>query len=58
MQGLSGEKMGKLGALQGKLGAEQGKLGEKQGKLAMEADRKIKAIIDEALRDGKAKPVQ
>jgi hypothetical protein len=58
LQGLSGEKMGKLGELQGKLGAEQGKLGEKQGKLAMEADRKIKAIIDEALRDGKAKPVQ
>jgi len=58
LQGLSGDKMGKLGALQGKLGAEQGKLGEKQGKLAMEADRKIKTIIDEALRDGKAKPVE
>jgi len=58
LQGLSGEKMGKLGALQGKIGAEQGKLGEKQGKLAMEADRKIKGIIDEALRDGKAKPVE
>lgn len=57
LQGLSGEKMGKLGELQGKLGAEQGKLGEKQGKLAMEADKKIKTIIDEALRDGKAKPL-
>jgi hypothetical protein len=57
-QGMDGEKMGKLGELQGKLGAEQGKLGAKQGRLAMEADRKVKAMIDEALRDGKAKPIQ
>jgi hypothetical protein len=57
LEDLNGEKMGKLGDLQGKLGAEQGKLGAKQGRLAMEADRKIKAIIDEALRDGKAKPI-
>jgi hypothetical protein len=57
LQGLDGEKMGKLGELQGKLGAEQGKLGAKQGRLAMEADRKIKEIVDEALHDGKAKPI-
>jgi len=58
LQGLSGEKLGKLGELQGKLGEKQGLLGEKEGKLAMEADRKTRAIIDQSLKDGKAKPVE
>jgi beta-lactamase regulating signal transducer with metallopeptidase domain len=53
-----GEQMGKLGAQMGTLGAEQGRLGAEQGRIAAEADRKVKSIIDEALRDGKAKPVQ
>jgi hypothetical protein len=53
-----GDKMGALGEQQGKLGAEQGKLGEQQGKLAVEADKKTKAIIDESLHNGKAKPVE
>ncbi len=53
-----GDKMGKLGAEQGKLGAEQGKLGEQQGRLAVEADKKTKAIIEESLHNGKAKPVE
>lgn len=42
----------------GTLGAEQGRLGAEQGRIAAEADRKVKSIIDKALRDGKAKPVQ
>ena len=49
--------MGKLGELEGKLGEKEGLLGEKEGKLAMEADRKVRAIIDQSLKDGKAKPV-
>jgi hypothetical protein len=53
-----GGRMGALGEEQGKLGAEQGKLGAEQGKLAREADQKTKAIIDESLKDGKAKPVE
>jgi hypothetical protein len=57
LEGLSGEKMGKLGELEGKLGEKEGLLGEKEGKLAMEADRKVRAIIDQSLKDGKAKPV-
>jgi beta-lactamase regulating signal transducer with metallopeptidase domain len=57
-QGKFGELQGKLGEQQGKLGEEQGRLGEKQGKLAQEADRKVHSIIDETLRDGKARPVQ
>jgi hypothetical protein len=57
-QGLVGEKQGHLGELQGKLGEEQGRLGEQEGKLAAEADRKVKAMIDHSLGNGKAKPVE
>jgi hypothetical protein len=65
LQGQMGSKQGELGALQGKLGEQQGKLGEEQGKLgaqqgklAEEANHKVKSIIDESLRDGKARPVE
>jgi beta-lactamase regulating signal transducer with metallopeptidase domain len=57
-QGELGEQQGKLGAEQGKLGAEQGRLGAEQGRIAAEADRKIKSIIDDSLRNGKARPVE
>jgi hypothetical protein len=57
-QGELGEKQGELGAKQGKLGEQQGRLGEQQGRLAQEADTKVKSIIDQSLKDGKAKPVQ
>jgi beta-lactamase regulating signal transducer with metallopeptidase domain len=57
-EGAFGEEMGKLGGLQGELGAQQGKLGAEQGRLAAEADLKIKAMIDAAFRDGKARPVE
>ncbi len=53
-----GAKMGKLGGEQGELGAQQGKLGAEQGKLAREADQKVKAMTDESLKNGKAKPVR
>jgi hypothetical protein len=35
-----------------------GELGAEQGILALETDRKIKAIIDKALKEGKARPIQ
>jgi beta-lactamase regulating signal transducer with metallopeptidase domain len=57
-QGELGGKMGALGALQGKLGEQQGKLGSEQGRMAQEADRKVKSIMDQSLRDGKARPVE
>jgi hypothetical protein len=57
-QGALGEEQGKLGEQQGKLGEVQGRLGEQQGRLAEEADRKIRSIIDESLRNGKARPVE
>jgi beta-lactamase regulating signal transducer with metallopeptidase domain len=57
-QGEFGALQGKLGEQQGKLGEQQGRLGEQQGKIAAEADRKVKSIIDESLRNGKARPVE
>ncbi len=53
-----GAQQGRLGAEQGKLGAEQGRLGAEQAELASRADRMVKAIIDESLKNGKAKPVE
>ena len=57
-QGQFGERMGELGEKMGELGAQQGRLGEEQGRIAQEADRKVKSIIDESLKNGKAHPVQ
>jgi hypothetical protein len=57
-QGELGREQGRLGEQQGELGARQGRLGAEQGRLARDADVKIKSIIDESLKDGKAKPVQ
>ena len=57
-QGEFGARMGELGAKMGALGEQQGKLGEEQGRLASEADKKVKSIIDESLKNGKAHPVQ
>jgi beta-lactamase regulating signal transducer with metallopeptidase domain len=57
-QGTFGGEMGKLGGQMGELGGQQGELGAEQGRLAEEADRKIKAIIDKALKEGKARPVE
>jgi beta-lactamase regulating signal transducer with metallopeptidase domain len=50
--------MSKWGAEQGKYGQQMGELGRQLGQLARENDQKIKSIIDEGLKDGKAKPVQ
>lgn len=55
-QSKLGEEMGALGEKQGKLGEEQGKLGEQQGELAEKAEREMKTILDEALKNGKAQP--
>jgi len=52
-QGEFGALQGKLGEQQGKLGAEQGRLGAEQGRIAAEADRTVRGIIDDSLRNGK-----
>ena len=48
--------MSKMSADQGKFGEQMGKLGSEMGQLAHERDEKIRAIIDESLKNGKAKP--
>ena len=57
-QGEFGQRMGELGAKMGELGAQQGALGAQQGRMARDADQKVKSIIDQALRNGTARPVQ
>jgi hypothetical protein len=57
-KGAQGAKMGELGAKMGELGAQLGKLGAQQGLLSAEAQTRMKAIIDQALRDSKAHPVE
>jgi hypothetical protein len=49
--------MGKWGAEQGKFGQQMGEMGKQMGQMARENDQKIKSIIDEGLKSGKAKPV-
>ena len=57
-QGEIGRQQGELGEKQGTLGEQQGRLGAEQGRIAREADRKIRSVIDESLRNGKARPVE
>jgi bla regulator protein blaR1 len=63
IQSRAGEQQSKLGAEQGKLGEEQGRLGEqqgelgrRQGELGREASIKMKSLLDEAIKNGKAQP--
>jgi hypothetical protein len=51
-------KQAKLGALQGELGRQQALLGRQQREASREADTKVQSLIDQAVKDGKAKPVQ
>jgi predicted nucleic acid-binding Zn-ribbon protein len=57
-RGEWGEKQGQLGEKMGELGEQMGKIGEEQGRKAQEACRKMQSILDQAIRDGKAKPVE
>ena len=63
IQSHAGEQQSKLGALQGELGEKQGKLGEQQGELGRQqaelsekAARQMKELLDEAIKNGTAKP--
>jgi hypothetical protein len=53
-----GAAMGAFGKQMGKLGAEQGRLGGEMGRLSVSNRDKIDAIIDQSLKDGKARPVK
>lgn len=55
-QSKLGEQQSVLGAQQGKLGEQQGELGRQQSELAREAQRKMRQLLDEAIKNGTAKP--
>jgi hypothetical protein len=64
-QALAASKQAGLGALQGNLGEKQAELGRKQtelgreqARIGREASQKVWSMIDQAVRDGKAKPVE
>jgi hypothetical protein len=48
---------GALGQQQSQLGEEQSELGEQQRKIAEDAKRQLKPLIEQAIRDGKARAV-
>jgi hypothetical protein len=58
LQGQIGEIQGELGEQMGRLGEQMGRIGEQQGRNAEEAARKLRSVLDQAVRDGKAKPVE
>jgi beta-lactamase regulating signal transducer with metallopeptidase domain len=49
--------MSKFGEEQGKYGQQMGKLGAQMGQTMRENNDKIRSIIDESLKEGKARPV-
>ena len=51
-------KQGSLAELQSSLGRQQSQLGLQQRLASREADRQVQSLIDQALRDGKARPAQ
>ena len=55
-QSRLGEQQGELGEKQGKLGEQQGELGRRQAELARQATIEMKQLLDEALKNGTAKP--
>ena len=55
-RGKLGEEMGVLGEKQGELGRQQGELGRQQAELSEEANRKMKQLLDEAIKKGIAQP--
>jgi beta-lactamase regulating signal transducer with metallopeptidase domain len=53
----NGEAMRKLGEQQGKFGGEMGRLGGEMGSKARQNHEKVRSVIDESLKNGKARPV-
>jgi beta-lactamase regulating signal transducer with metallopeptidase domain len=49
--------MSELGRVQGEFGEKMGRMGGEMGRMARENDEKVRSIIDDSLKDGKARPV-
>jgi beta-lactamase regulating signal transducer with metallopeptidase domain len=56
-QGKFGAEQGKLGEEQGKLGEQQALIGEQQRKIVEDVRRQLKPMLEQAIREGKGKPV-
>lgn len=56
-QGRFGEAQGRLGEEQGELGEEQGRLGEQQRQVVEDARSQLKPLMEQAVKDGKAKAI-
>jgi BlaR1 peptidase M56 len=54
-KGQFGERMGRLGEQQGELGQQQALLGEQQRKIIEDVRRRLKPLIEQAIREGKGK---
>jgi beta-lactamase regulating signal transducer with metallopeptidase domain len=52
-----GSQQAELGAKQAKLGEQQAALGKQQARLSAEASQKMKTLIDNAMQNGKARPI-
>jgi beta-lactamase regulating signal transducer with metallopeptidase domain len=57
-QAVLGEQQAKLGEMQSKLGEQQSKLGDAQSRLGEEAQRKMRTLLDEAIRTGAARRIE
>lgn len=55
-QSTLGAQQGELGEKQGELGRQQGELGRQQGELARKAAAEMKQLLDDAIKNGTAKP--
>jgi BlaR1 peptidase M56 len=55
---IDAETYSRIAKKMASIGAEQGKLGGEMGRMAGEADKQMRSIIDESLKNGKARPVQ
>jgi beta-lactamase regulating signal transducer with metallopeptidase domain len=55
-QAAIGRQQSELGRKQGELGRRQGELGRQQGQIAREASRQLRAMFDDAIAKGIAKP--
>jgi beta-lactamase regulating signal transducer with metallopeptidase domain len=56
--GRLGEQQGHLGEQQAMLGEQQALLGEQQRKLVEDTMRQLKPVLEQAIRDGKGKPLE
>jgi hypothetical protein len=55
-QGEIGRQQGEIGEKQGRIGRQQGEIGRRQGEIGREANRQMRTIFDEAIKNHTAQP--